>query len=339
VNRSAESRTDLSSVRRSFGIADPSVSRKVYLVLSPRSLPYARRGLQSLLLKSLDCLDIVLITDTAEDRTHLERVVRELENPQAHAVRVVAEGELADSESAVFGARANLRSFRHGHPCWRKITDPLLIGPPGEEIVILDPDLYFPNRFRFEPTPSHGLLLMWQRPNCLLPPEVVKAAMGSRISLARHVDIGVAHWRASADLDWLDWMLGKLGGTSLPRAMHVEAIVWAAIAMREGGGHLDPRYWRCWRRTAAKRILRKLGVGGRQVLQSEPWRSIKCFHAGGEAKWWLAEVEQQGISGDVATLSEPGVVHPFLELTPERYEREEARKRLVRRLDVFQLIR
>jgi len=300
-------------------------------------LPYARFGLQTLLLRSLDKLDLILITDTSDDRQKLERVAGNLENPRMHRLQVIAEEELADAEASVFGPRANLRNFRHGHPCWRKITDPLLIGGPGEEAVILDPDLYFPNFFRFEPPPLSGLLLMWQRPNCLLPAEVVQAAMRAGIGLAQQVDIGVAQWRTSADLDWLDWLLGKLGGAALPRAMHVEAIVWAAIAMREGGGYLDPHYWLCWRRTPAKRILRKLGVSGRWVLQSEPWHCIKGFHAGGEAKWWLGEIQKQ--TREIANFPEPGKVIPFVELTPAVYQREEARKRAVRRLDLFKLLR
>lgn len=312
-------------------------------MLSPKSLGYARAGLRSLLANSLDPLEIVLITDTADDCSQLEQAAGELDNSQRHTIRVLAEAELADRESSCFGSRRHLRGFRHGHPCWRKVTDPLLIGAAGEELVILDPDLYFPNRFRFEPTPPEGLLLMWQRPNCLLPPEVVQAAIANRIPLARHVDIGVAHWRAQAhpgaDLDWLDWLIGKLGGASLPRAMHVEAIVWAAIAMRQGGGYLDPRRWLCWRRGAFKRVLLKLGVSGSGLLESEPWPSLKCFHAGGEAKWWLPEVQARRTPGAIAEHSQPGEVRPFVELTPERYRQEEARKRLVRRADLFHLVR
>jgi hypothetical protein len=76
---------------------------------------------------------------------------------------------------------------------------------------------------------------MWQRPNCLFPPSVVRTAIACQIRLAHHVDIGVAHWRPSADLDWLDWLVGRLGGAALPRMMHAEAIVWAALAMRVDG--------------------------------------------------------------------------------------------------------
>ena len=319
-------------------VVDQPGPRKVYVVLSPRSLPYSQHGLQTLLVHSLDALDIVLITDSAADREVLAAAAAAWKNPQRHKLRVTVSEELADLEASTFAQQPNLRSFRHGHPCWRKVTDPLLIGKEGEEVVILDPDLYFPNPFRFEPSPKQGVLLMWQRPNCLLPPEVVFSAVRNGIGLARHVDIGVAHWRTSADLDWLDWMLGKLGAPALPQAMHVEAIVWAAIAMREGGGYLDPRYWRCWARTPAKRILRRLGVGGKKLLQSEPWPTLKCLHAGGEAKWWLAEVEEHRVSSGAA-LTDPGMVRPFVELTPKRYAREEHFKDLVHRLDYFHILR
>src|SRR5271168_2518400 len=319
-------------------IPDNPVSRRIYIVLSPRSLAYSRYGLQTLLLQSLEQLDIVLITDSRADREELIAATGGLKNPQKHLIKIFVMEELADLEASFFARQPNLRSFRHGHPCWRKITDPLLIAGPAEELVSLDPDLYFPNRFSFEQTSFQGVLLMWQKPNCLLPPEVVLAAMGNGVRLARHVDIGVAHWRSSPDLDWLDWMLDKLGAPALPQVMHVEAIVWAAIAMREGGGYLDARYWRCWRRTPVKRVIRKLGASGRRVLQSEPWRSIKCFHAGGEAKWWLAEMEQHGVPTG-ATRTEPGIVRPFKELTSERFAQEQRLKRVVHGLDYFQLLR
>jgi hypothetical protein len=319
-------------------VFDKLVPRRLYVVLSPRSLPYARYGLQSLLLHSLEDLDIALITDSKEDRETLLRAASEWENPNRHAIRIVVKQELEDFEASIFGRLPNLRSFRHGHPCWRKITDPLLIGSPGEELIILDPDLYFPNPFLFEATPPQGLLLMWQKPNCLVPPQVVQCAIENAILLARHVDIGVAQWRSSIDLDWLEWMLGRLGGAELPHAMHVEAIVWAAIAMREGGGYLDPRYWKCWQRTPAKRLLRKLGFSGRQILKSEPWRKIKCFHAGGEAKWWLAEIERHGLPSVTSERTVSSAGRPFVELTPKSYVREEARKEFLRGLDYFQIL-
>jgi hypothetical protein len=180
---------------------------------------------------------------------------------------------------------------------------------------------------------------MWQKPNCLLPPEVVKAAMNNGIPLAHHVDIGVGHWRASTDLDWLNWLVGTLGGMNLPLMMHVEAIVWAAVAMRFGGGHLDPLYWKCWHRTQTKRIRRKLGVSGLSILRSEPWSEIKCFHAGGEAKWWIHGAREKGLMDSKTERTQPGRLLPYVELTPSNYARELALKRVIQALGYYQIFR
>lgn len=304
-------------------------TRQLYMVLSPHSLPYASLALRTLLSRCEEPLALHLITDSPADADTLRAAADALAPDARHTVHVAAEQDLDDAEATRFAAYPNLRRFRHGHPCWRKITDPVLMGTPGDELVLLDPDLYFPNPFRFEPTPASGLLLMWQRPNCLLPPPTVRAALDAGIPLARHVDIGVSHWRLSPDLqelEWIEWLLGKLGGAALPRAMHVEAIVWSAIAMHGGGGYLDPAYWHCWHRTQGKRIRRKLGADGRKILSAEPWPRIKCFHAGGEAKWWLPEAEAAGeLRGDTPQIT-PGQVLPFVELTPTRYENEQKLK-------------
>jgi hypothetical protein len=315
----------------------PPVRRCIYVVLSARALPYARIALRSLFQNSLQALDLTLITDSEPDSNALYQAVKELNPSVRHSWKVVGEGEITDRETSLFGARKNLRAFRRGHPCWRKITDPLLLSEPGKEMVLLDPDLYFPNRFQFEETPAVGLLLMWQQPNCLLPPEVVWAAIKNGIPLAWHVDIGVAHWRALADLDWLDWLLGKLGGAGMPRIMHVEAIVWAAIAMHGGGGYLDPSYWRCWRRTPFKRALARFGTPGKRILRSEPWSSLKCFHAGGEAKWWLNDVLEKGIPGEPSEHTQPGRVTPFVELQPSYYAREQAFKKVLRKMGYYKI--
>jgi hypothetical protein len=310
--------------------------RQVYMLLSPRSLGYARDALDSLFRNSLETIHLRLITDSEKDRQELSEAVSQLK-ANTHQWTVYSEGDLVAREETLFAGYDNLRAFRHGHPCWRKITDPLLLSDPGAELVLLDPDLYFPNRFQFEETPETGLRLMWQQPNCLLPAEVVKAAMSYGIPLANHVDIGVAHWRAAADLAWLDWLLGKLGGRNLPRIMHVEAIVWAALAMRCGGGHLDPLYWKCWHRTQGKRVMRKLGANGLRILSSEPWKEMKCFHAGGEAKWWLHEAREKGLLDGCTEQIRPGRVIAFKELTPAHYGRELAFKRILQTLGYYHI--
>ena len=313
--------------------------RRIFMVISPRSLGYARYALESLLRNCLEPIHLHLITDSIADKALLVEEMTSHQNAGRHAWSVFAEEDFQQQEAAIFAHHPGIRQLRKGHPCWRKITDPVLLSRSGEEMVLLDPDLYFPNRFRFEETLDQGLLLMWQRPNCLLPAEVVNAALQAGIPLARHVDIGVAHWRAPVDLDWLEWLLGKLGGPNLPRVMHVEAILWAALAMRMGGGYLAPDLWHCWRRSQPKRVLRKLGVPGVRLLRFEHFSRMKCFHAGGEAKYWLADAQQRGDLEGENGLSGPGPVLPFVELTPDRYRREQRMKGWLKKwgyYDVFQ---
>lgn len=312
--------------------------RQVFMVLSPRSLSYARGALESLFRNSTESLQVRLITDSEEDKQELSEAVASLDTKD-HRWQVYSEWDLVDREEDLLRRHPNLRAFRRGHPCWRKITDPLLLSDAGAELLLLDPDIYFPNRFCFEETPQSGLLLMWQRPNCLFPPEVVRTAIGHGIRLAHHVDIGVAHWRASADLDWLDWLVGRLGGTTLPRNMHIEAIVWSALAMRFGGGHLDPARWRCWHRSTTSRVMTRIGVGGLRILRSEPWSDLKCFHAGGEAKFWLPAAREKGLLDSRSDLSHPGRTIPFVELTPAHFARERALKRVLRVLGYYQVFR
>jgi len=225
-----------------------------------------------------------------------------------------------------------IRGFREGHPCWRKITDRPLFAAPGEEMVILDPDVYFPNRFTFEPTPERGLLLMWQRPHCLLPAECVRAAYGAPARLAHHTDIGVAQTRAPLPLDWLEWFLGRLGGCDVPRVMHVESIVWAALAMRIGGGYLNPSKWICWHRSLLKRCLMRAGMTGPQLLRMERLQEAKCFHAGGVAKEWLVKAVERGWLKGTTDQTQPTPIVPFEELTPARFEVREVAKRAFHRL-------
>jgi hypothetical protein len=312
--------------------------RQVFMVLSPRSLGYARDALESLFRNSLEALHIHLITDSREDKQELSDAVASLD-AKTHQWQVYSEKDLGEREADLFRRHSNLRAFRRGHPCWRKVTDPLLLNDTGAELVLLDPDLYFPNRFKFEETPKSGLLLMWQRFHCLFPPEVVRTAIEARIPLANHGDIGVAHWRTSADLEWLDWLIGRLGGDSLPRLPHVESIVWAALAMRVGGGHLDPEYWRCWHRSIAKRVMSKVGVSGLQILRSEPWVNLKCFHAGGEAKWWLHAARESGMLDSTAEHSQPSRTIPFVELRPAHYARERAFKRVLKSTGYYRIFR
>lgn len=317
----------------------PSVRRKVYCILSARSLPYADKAMESLVANCLDDIDLTLITDEAADKLALVAAMEKIDVPSRHVWRVCAQSEADDRALTVLARYPNIAAFRFGHPCWRKITDPLLFAAPDEEMVILDPDLYFPNRFRFEPTPAKGLLLMYQPPSCLLPHEIVERAYDAGVRLAHHTDIGVAQARNNLDLQWLDQLIAKLGGTSLPRAMHIESIVWAALAMREGGGYLDPVHWHCWRNSQWKRLMLRLGASGRTLLRAERFGAMKCFHGGGIAKWWVPEALKAGELPVPAEISTARVPQPFVEFTRDAYASTQRLKAMVRRLGYYKLIK
>jgi hypothetical protein len=310
------------------------------MVLSSRSLPYARLALRSLFANCIEDFHLTLITDTADDLGCLLGELAQLSDIQGHAQRTASAhvaSELEVMAQDQFSRHRHILNFQQGHPCWRKITDPILLSAEGDEMVVLDPDIYFPNRFCFEATQEGGVLLMWQRPSCLLPDFVVEKAIRSKIPLAHHTDIGVAQWRLPVDLDWLDWLIGTLGSSDLPRSMHVESIVWAALAMRMGGGHLNPKSWVCWHRTQSKRILAKLGVRGPAILKGEPYGEMKCFHAGGEAKWWLASAHALGMLDSGRDLTSPTNFIPYQELGPAEYHFLQRRRMLLRKLGYYHL--
>src|SRR5713226_4771426 len=269
-----------------YSVSEMPIPRRLFMVLSPRSLPYARLALDSLFRNAEEPLSLTLLTDSDNDKHVLADELNMLAASRRDCLtsKVFSCSDVAALEAEKFAQYQHLRNFRKGHPCWRKITDPILLSAVGQEMIVLDPDIYFPNKFCFEQSLQTGLLLMWQKPSCLLPAEVVETAMNAGILLAHHTDIGVAQWKMPVDLEWLDWLIGKLGSSNLPRSMHVESIVWAALAMRMGGGYLDRRNWLCWHRSQFKRVLRKFGIRGSTILRLEPLSDIKCFHAGGEAK-------------------------------------------------------
>jgi hypothetical protein len=315
--------------------------RRLFMVLSPRSLPYARLALRSLYANCAEAIALTLITDGPDDVRELQREVDTLGGDLDALLRTVVihgEADLAELDQERFGAYPALQRFRQGHPCWRKITDPLLLSDERDEMIVLDPDIYFPNRFCFEPTIARGVMLMWQRPSCLLPDEVVQSAIDAGVALAHHTDIGVAQWRTPVDLDWLNWFIQRLESPRLPRHMHIESIVWAALAMRIGGGYLDPVHWVCWHRTQYKRLLGRLGVPGPSILERERFSGIKCFHAGGEAKWWLVEAHKRGLLDRSEDATQSTCLSPFIELRTQHYRLLSARRRWLRRLGYYKVM-
>lgn len=312
--------------------------RRVFSILSPHSLPYAEKCIESLFRNAIEPLDLKLITDSTNDKQILVNALMNIDNPQLHTWQVIAQSEADAQAESQWKGLEHLKTFRHGHPCWRKVTDPLLFAN-DEEVIILDPDLYFPNKFTFEPTPDKTLLLMWQPPSCLLPEESVLAAFNAPVKLSNHVDIGVAQLRKpSIDLNWLDWLIGKMGGKDIPQIAHVEAIIWSALAMKMGGGHLNPKHWRCWHRSQWKRVLLKCGVPGIRILQMEDFGSVKCFHAGGISKMWLKEACECGVFESNNTLDQSSTPVPFIEFTLQRYKMEQRLKTILRKTGYHKLI-
>ena len=292
---------------------------KLVISLAASSLPYASICIRSLADKLQGDQQIHLLTDSPEDRTQLREAFADIARINVHW----SDELWADPGNAMRRFPGIVR-LRDGHPCWRKLTDPMLVAGDGDEVVVIDPDVYFLRPFAFEPVGDTSLRLMWQRANCLLPYSVVDAAFARGIALADHVDIGIAQYRAPLDIEWLDWAITVLG--ELPtNVLHVEAVLWSCLAMHMGGGYLDPTLWRCWQNSQSKRIRRKLGATPTQMLALEDFSQAIAFHAGGVAKYWLAAPGSEDQVKDLAALPSTGsrsrkAMQPFVPFTAKKFE-------------------
>ncbi|MBR0903881.1 hypothetical protein [Bradyrhizobium liaoningense] len=293
------------------------------MVAGGGAVSYAAGAVRSLISNSADPIKLTILTDSEADKAAYETMVSEI---GAADVKVVSEDRCDQLAQEFYRPFPNIRSFRKGHPCWRKITDPSLFVESGQEVIVVDPDLYFPNIFRFEATLPGRLILMRQHRHCLLPPSVVERAFERNIALAHHTDIGVAH-HTVLPWEWLENLIAELGGADLPRVAHIESIIWAAIAMQIGGGYLRASDWLCWERTVPKRALLMLGIGGPSLFRLEPLKSVKCFHASSGAKDWLLSAERRGIfrTGKVDRTS-PSPLSPFVSISAEEFKRGERMK-------------
>ena len=313
--------------------------RNVFIVLSSRSMPYASRCIRTLLDNCLENVKLTLITDDPEDKTEIEKQVKLICKGREKQWTVYSKIELDDLAKEKFGAYQGYLKFRDGHPCWRKITDPLILADKDEELIILDPDLYFPNKFTFEPTLMSGVQLMYQGPNCLLPPEAVEQTFSLCGTLVDHVDIGIAQLRSgSVDMQWLDWLVSSMESEKYTNYMHIEAIVWSAIAQKIGGGYFNAKAWRCWQRGQVKRVLIALGVKGHQLIRLEPLSKIKCIHVSGPSKWWVDEAESKGTLKEQGhKYDQPTGIVGYIELTKQKFQRMQKMKDTFRKLGYYKL--
>ena len=309
------------------------------MIMAANALPYARHAIETLAVNCLEDFTLSVVTDDATDKTEIEQAVREIEFGAGKFVNVVAKDEIDAIAEKRFAAYPAFLKFRNGHPCWRKITDPLVLSESDEEAIILDPDLYFPNKFTFEPTLDDGIALMYQKPNCLLPPEAVERVFDLSIPLADHVDIGVAQLRAgTVDMAWLEQFLDKLDAEEFARFMHIEAIVWSAILMKAGGGYFDPGSWRCWQRGQVKRFAIAAGVPGTALLRLEPLEDIKCIHVSGPSKWWVVDAIKAGALKTFENVyDQPSPLKPQLEYTRAHFNSDVKLKSTLRRLGYYKL--
>lgn len=313
--------------------------RRVFILLSSKSLPYARLCIRTLLANSAEPVHLRLVADDAEEQRILAAETADYAIPGRGAIEVIGKEEISDLLAARFPGKAGLRALHEGHPCWRKIIDPLVLSEPEEEIIVADPDLLFPNRYAFEATPAEGVMVMRQGPDCLYPPPAVRAAFDLGVRLANHVDIGVGQLRAGAvDPDWLDWLCAGLDLARFRPFMHIEAILWSAMAMRFGGRHLAPSAWLCWERGKLKRLAVAAGMPGHWTLRLEPLGRVKCIHVSGPSKWWVTEAIASGsLKERLNDCRAPSAGPAYVELTRAGYEREQRLKALVGRLGLYRL--
>ena len=310
---------------------------KIVISLGASSLPYASICIRSLADKLQGDQQIHLLTDSPEDRLQLQEAFADIAR-----INVYWSDELWANPGNAMQRFPGIVRLREGHPCWRKLTDPMLVASDGDEVVVIDPDVYFLRPFDFEPVGDTSLRLMWQRANCLLPYSVVDAAFTRDIALADHVDIGIAQYRAPLDLEWLDWAITALG--ELPtNVLHVEAVLWSCLAMRMGGGYLDPTLWRCWENSQTKRIRRKLGATPAQMLALEDFSQAIAFHAGGVAKYWLDAPGSEDQVKDLAARpsaesADRTALQPFVPFTAKKFEWLKKRSRWLDALGYYRFV-
>ena len=313
--------------------------RRVFILMSSHALPYGHLCIRTMIQNAVEPVQLRLIGDDAEDAKRLSDGIADIAVPQSSTIDVIPREEVTVQLAARHPHLKGLRALHDGHPCWRKITDPLVLSEPQDEVIVADPDLFFPNRFTFEPTLRDGVMMMRQGPNCLYPPDAVRAAFGLGVKLANHVDIGVAQVRAGAvDLDWLDWFARGLDLDRFRPFMHIEAIVWSALAMRMGGVHLDPGVWRCWERGKIKRVAVTMGLPGVWTLRLEAMHRYKCIHVSGPAKWWVTEAIEKGVLRDYGNrILAPSLGVAYRELTRNDYEREQSFKHKIKALGLYRI--
>jgi hypothetical protein len=113
--------------------------RKLFCVMSARALPYAEKGVESLFANLLEPVSLTIITDGDEDKITIAETVSRVPLHLDHKWSVYSQNEADERASSVFRRYPQIGQFRRGHPCWRKLTDPLLFSATDEASFALSP--------------------------------------------------------------------------------------------------------------------------------------------------------------------------------------------------------
>ncbi len=65
---------------------------------------------------------------------------------------------------------------------------------------------------------------------------------------------------------------------------------------------------------------------------------MKCFHAGGHAKWWIVDALSKGLFGEGADIFDSHELTPYRELTERSYLSEQRIKNAAARLDFMKIM-
>ena len=156
--------------------------------------------------------------------------------------------------------------------------------------------------------------------------------------MADHTDIGVAQFSEALDWKHLDTLIERLGGTNLPRSMHVESIVWAELALTMDGKHLNAEAWHCFDNSVLTRIRTKFGRPGYEMIANLDIKNMKCLHGGGVAKNWFPEAEQRGLLDTRVRLEKPTAGRPYVPFLRSKFEQKFALRRKAAQLGLYRII-
>ena len=210
--------------------------RRVASLLGHRQVEMAVVCLGSLLRGSAEPLALRLHDDgslTAEDR---ERLAAALDHPD-----IVPRSEADERVAPALAGRPALAAFRRTNPLALKLIDAVLYA--GDELAYCDTDVLFVRPFSgLFAAGTGGATFMADRQNAysIRSWHLLRARLGHRLRLARHVNSGIIQFPAAAwDPDLLEWYLGRPEMAFSP--VWMEQTAWALLGGQVGCRLFDPQ--------------------------------------------------------------------------------------------------